>query len=367
MRVAFCNRPTWNAPLGGDGVQMLKTKEYLEKAFGLEVVVVTDPEKLDTSFDLIHIFNYVTCEVTEAFFKKAIETDVPIVSSSIYWDYTYSYDPLTNLFIQTRLSMRTAFFLRCAIAFAVKLTGHPGYFSKKFRRQLTYFVDNSHLILPNSIEEGRLLEKFIRKDLGEKIHVVYNGAEISQSGTSMNQTDFLKKYGIPEGYILQVGRIEPIKNQINLVYALRKHPEIPIVFVGKVNNESYYNKLRKLAEKRGNVYFINAVPHEEITLFYRYARLHVLLSLRESPGLVSLEALYNDCPIVISTERYAPVETYFPDQPYVVDPLDCESIEKTVLRAYVERTLCNRLITKFSWETAAKQTYAAYLKVLNKK
>ena len=29
MRVAFCNRPTWNAPLGGDGVQMLKTKEYL--------------------------------------------------------------------------------------------------------------------------------------------------------------------------------------------------------------------------------------------------------------------------------------------------------------------------------------------------
>ena len=41
MKIAFCNRPKWNDPLGGDGVQMLKTKEALEAIYNVESDIVT--------------------------------------------------------------------------------------------------------------------------------------------------------------------------------------------------------------------------------------------------------------------------------------------------------------------------------------
>lgn len=366
MKIAFCNRPTWNSPLGGDGVQMIKTKEYLEKLYGVEIDIVTDPELLSKDYDLIHIFNYVTWQITEGFFKKATELDIPIVSSSIYWDYTYAFDRLINMFIGKRFSIFSALIMRTIVHNASRILGKPLYFSNMFRQKLIYFMDNSKIILPNSIEEAELLQGFTKKNYNSKISIVYNAADKPSDNTSnISKEDFLKKYNIPGNYILQVGRIEPVKNQINLVYSLKDNPEIPIVFVGKISNEKYYNKIAALSRKRGNVYFINQVKHEEISLFYKFASIHVLLSLRESPGLVSLEALRNNCPIVISTKQYVPIKTYFDDQPYVVNPLNCEEIKNVILKAYKDRKLINSNIDKFTWEVTARQTYDAYNKVLS--
>lgn len=366
MKVAFCNRPLWNNPLGGDGVQMLKTKEYLEQEFKLEIDIVTSPEQLDSSYDIVHVFNFVTWEVTESFYKKALELDIPIVGSSIFWDYTFAYDRITNLFVTNKISSFSAYFLKLFIHVSVTLTGYPFFLSRKFRRKVNYFVCNSKAVLPNSIEEGQLLLNFIQKnDFTSKIHIVYNGAENSVNEIHLSEEQFLHKYSIPSDYILQVGRIEPVKNQINLVYALKDNPTIPIVFVGRIANYKYYKKLKKISDYRGNVYFIDAIPHNEIAAFYKYAAIHVLLSLRESPGLVSLEALCNQCPIVISSANYVPVSTYFPDQKYIVDPFDFRDIKNVILKAYSERELHNELVEKFSWKVAAQQTYDAYKKILS--
>lgn len=366
MKIAFCNRPSWNNPLGGDGVQMLKTKEYLERDFSVEIHIVTSPNELNECYDIVHIFNYVTWGVTEAFFRKALELNIPIVSSSIFWDYTFAYDRITNLFVTDKLSNSSAYILKRLIRVGAKLIGHPFFLSKKFRNKVEDFVSNSKVVMPNSAEEGELLLKFIQKPkLKDKIHVVYNAAESPIKKFFLSKEQFLAKYNIPSNYILQVGRIEPVKNQINLIYALRNNPNIPIVFVGKISNYKYYKKLKKLSLSRGNVYFIDAVPNEEIGIFYQYAAIHVLLSLRESPGLVSLEALSNGCPIVISNANYVPVNTYFPDQPYIVNPFDFQEIEKIVLKAYNEKDLHNSLLCNFSWKITAQQTYAAYRKVFS--
>ncbi len=59
-----------------------------------------------------------------------------------------------------------------------------------------------------------------------------------------------------EGYILQVGRIEPIKNQLNVVKAMFEDKEIPIVFIGRIGNEAYYKRSYKISrEERKRILF----------------------------------------------------------------------------------------------------------------
>ena len=118
-----------------------------------------------------------------------------------------------------------------------------------------------------------------------------------------------------------------------------------------------------MANERGNVFFVSGVPHQEVYSFYRYARVHVLLSLRESPGLVNLEALSQGCPIVISDERFLPVRTYFKDNFISVNPFDLNQIEKAIMTLYNSPQKIVDL-SSFSWSVVAEQTYEAYKEVL---
>jgi len=364
MKVAFCNRPTWDNPLGGDGVQMLKTKEALERLYNMEIMIITNPKEITNEYDLVHIFNFVTYKITKSFFERAIELRIPIASSSIFWDYTYASNRFMNFFIGDYFSVVRSNIYRVIAHSMAFCLNYPQYLTKRFRKEYKYFCNMSSVILPNSIEEGELLQTYINSPtITDKIHVVYNGVCNSSKVDYLQSDAFFSKYQIPTNYILQVARIEPVKNQINLLYSLKDNKEIPIVFVGKVVCKEYYAKLRKKADKRGNVYFINAVPHEEIDNFYRYASLHVLLSLRESPGLVSLEALANNCPIVVANSKYAPVSTYFSSQPYIVNPFNIKEIKKVILNAYKVQMVVKDDMKNFSWDMAAKQTYEAYQRI----
>lgn len=365
MKVAFCNRPTWNSPLGGDGIQMLKTKEVLEHKYNVEIDIITDIYDLTSNYDIIHVFNLLTYKISYAYVQRGKELGIPVVISSIFWDYTFAYNKLTNLFVTNRLSAFSANLIRVIIHTSAFIIQKPAFFSLGFKHTLAKCCKLSAAILPNSIEEGMLLQKFVNiEELQTKISVVYNGtdASIGKLG-SLSRTEFFQKYNLPPKYILQVARIEPVKNQINLLYALMKYKEFPIVFLGKVVNAYYFKRLKFLARKRGNVYFVDAVPHEEIGDFYRYASVHVLLSLRESPGLVSLEALSYGCPIVVSNSAYAPVETYFKSEPYIVDPFNFNEISRAVIaasnssRREVKETI-------FTWDKAAEQTYLVYNRIL---
>ena len=96
MRIAYCIREKYEN--GGDGIQAIKTKEYLVKKYNVNIDIITNPNQLDASYDLVHIFNYATTDLSKAFFNKALELKLKIVSSPIYWDYSYSIMPLYMYF-----------------------------------------------------------------------------------------------------------------------------------------------------------------------------------------------------------------------------------------------------------------------------
>lgn len=367
MKIAFCIRPEYKSPLGGDAIQMLKTKQYLEKNYNKIIIdIITNPKEITKKYDIVHVFNFSTYLISKKFIRQAFEYKIPVVSSPIYWDYSYaSTNKLFYLFPRlNHLDESIINIMRKVIIFIGYIFSKPIVVSSIFRRNAKWMFKHSRIIAPNSQEEANLLLKWINVDTQEKIRVVYNATEASNSQPQLDEKLFYKKYGIPKDYILQVGRIEYCKNQLNLLVALKNNPEIPIVFVGKVVDNIYYKKILKIAQKRGNVYFVDAVPHNEINSFFKYARLHVLLSLRESPGLVNIEALSNGCPIVISDERFLPVKTYFENQPYIVNPLNIVNIKEIVLDAYKNTKIAPFDFEKFSWDTVSNQTYNIYNEIL---
>jgi len=369
MKIAFCIRPNYDSPMGGDAIQMLKTKKYLEKNYDVLIDIITDPKEITTKYSIVHVFNFSTYRTTRKFVKKANEYGIPVVSSPIYWDYSYaSTGKLFYLFGYLKyINEFTINIFKNIILFLGYILSKPVGISFLFKQNAKWLFEHSNIIAPNSIEEANLLLAWInKKDVTNKIRIVYNATDIEENktNTQISEKLFFNNYAIPKDYILQVGRIEYCKNQLNLIVALKDNPEIPIVFVGRVIDLTYYKKLKNISTKRGNVYFIDAVSHTEISTFFKYAKLHVLLSLRESPGLVNIESLSNGCPIVISDERFLPVNTYFSNQPYVVNPLNIKEVKDVILNAYKNRVISPFDFEKFSWDTVSKQTYNIYSEIL---
>jgi glycosyltransferase involved in cell wall biosynthesis len=369
MKVAFCIRDTYITQRGGDTVQLLKTKEFLEKLYNVKVEILTDPEKLDTTFDIAHVFNLSTMRSSLSFMQKAKEENIKIVLSPIYWDYSYAaiYRFLKYFnFILNLFTVIVGLFMSKVCA---SILQSPGLISPLFRKYAKKMIKLSDVLIPNSVEEAEKLIYFTRlnsKKVFDKIHIAPNAVDCN--GTSSDK-DIFSMYSIPKQYILQVGRIEFIKNQIQTVKALEQNPEIPIVFIGRSFDEDYATKLRKIAQRRGNVFFIAEMPHEDVQLFYKYALLHILPSLRESPGLVSLEALSHGCKIVVSSHNFTPYNTYFNGMASICNPLSISDIHDKILQEIkTERNVCEnseRVKLCFSWENAAKETYKAYCSVLN--
>lgn len=369
MKIVYCIRPEFQN--GGDGIQVMKTKEYIERLFkDCKIDIVTSPERLNNTYDIAHIFNYATVDFTRSFFKKALALNLKVVSSPIYWDYKYSIMPLYMYFWCNKKSI-TESFVKFHQFFHPILSKFPKRFvfdaftnvSKRFSNDIHFFIDNSQLILPNSQREGELCCQFGHvQDQTSKIREIYNGVDIERAKI-LSEQDFFAKYNIPHDYVLQVGRIEYLKNQMNLIAALADCTEIPIVFLGFARKDRPYTKqLKKLADRRGNVYFLEGIPHADVYSFYKYARVHVLLSMRESPGLVSLEALSQGCPVVISDERFLPVRTYFKKCFKSVNPYSIPDIKEAILELYNKKHEYVDM-SEFSWENVAKQTYLVYKEV----
>lgn len=365
-RIAFCIRSGYDNPLGGDGIQMLHTKVNLE-SYGLNIDIVTDAKELTNKYHLVHVFNYLTVNETYLFFQQSIQLNIPIVSSSIfdYSDYLLTVF-LRKLYVPNYLTKKRLSWEIVVAKILGRVFGKPFFASKQFKKKICFFVENSIFVLPNSEREADLLLNYIGSDCEEnrsKICVVTNGCDVTKP-LYMTEDDFFSTYKIPQNYILQVGRIETRKNQLNLIYSLKDYPNIPLVFIGRVIDKNYYRKIQKIVKKRGNVYFIPYIPHSEMSNFYKYAKLHVLPSFNESTGLVSLEAIFHQCSVVMSDNRYIPVETYFPQQRQLLDPLDVDSIRSVVLKAY-ENPVLDDFFEKYNWRAAALQTYSVYQKILN--
>ena len=157
-----------------------------------------------------------------------------------------------------------------------------------------------------------------------------------------------------------MGRIEPRKNQLALLEALRE-TDIPVTLVGQGGRYSrgYARRCRQAAGAK--VRFIDQQPAGALRELYRSARVHACVSWYETPGLASLEAALSGCVIVATpggcTREYLGGDAYYcrPD-----DPESIRAVVEAALAAAPSRTLAERVAREFTWEAAADKTLEAY-------
>nr|WP_242531484.1 glycosyltransferase [Priestia flexa] len=168
--------------------------------------------------------------------------------------------------------------------------------------------------------------------------------------------------------VLCVGRIEPRKNQLNLVKAMQGL-DINLILVGKVHSTqmNYFAKVKKIVDESPNIKIIDEIEHEQLFNLYKSAKVHVLPSWYDTPGLVSLEASVNGCNIVVTNR--GTTEEYFESDAYYCEPDNIVSIKNAIVQAYnnpYNDNLKRKILKEYTWKNTAEKTIMAYNKLLLK-
>ena len=243
-----------------------------------------------------------------------------------------------------------------------------------WRRRLYHSVD---LLLPNSNAEAAQLTRYFQV-APTKIHIVPNGANprfgdaepgpfLKLLDRQMNEeTPSIVRSRVAEGrFVLYAGRIEPRKNQLGLIRAMRGKG-VPVVLIGDVvpGHDRYWRACCKAAD--ATVIFLPRLDHDDPLLRSAYAACGclALTGWYETPGLVALEAAMSGTPLVLP--RGGSAQEYFGREASYVAPDDLRGIRRAVLDALERRRserIAKRMQDNFTWKSAAAATLEAYRRV----
>ena len=366
MKILFCVRHNFYEMAGGAYIQIIKTKEYLEK-LGIECEITDKAEGMDFSgFDIVHLTDLTATGDLLLYLKELKSYKGKKVLSTIYWpfdDYASSGTPLLQRFFYKTLGINGFELIKSIAKFLIRrekvyLQG----ISKSYIQKQIDIVKSVDWLLPNSQMEMDALND--RLGLSLKNYTVVNNAI-----DSLMYDEIISDYRVSrkQDLITFVARIDPRKNQLNFLKAMMD-TDYRIRFIGNVfpQFQSYYDELKGIALERGNVEFISHLSQEDLFKHTMEAKVNVLTSWIETPGLVSLEAAYAGCNIVVSDK--GSVRDYFKDYAFYCMPDNLESIKKATIEAMESEAssdLRDLIKQDYSWSTTAEQTLNGYQSVLN--
>ncbi len=230
----------------------------------------------------------------------------------------------------------------------------------------------------------------------EKVTVIHNGIDPDFYAPTFD-TDLLKEYGInPEiPFVLFVGRITRQKGISQLISAAKYfHDHCQIVLcAGAPDTEEIAKETEELiadlkASRKGVILISEMLPREKIKVLYSHARVFACPSLYEPFGIINLEALSCETPVVGSAVGGIPEIIVESETGYLIE---LESVSRTDfnpkypdtfqqnfaakvnllledenLATQMGKAGRKRVLDKFSWTAIAKTTYQYYETVINR-
>lgn len=260
----------------------------------------------------------------------------------------------------------------------------PQHFPSGLKGALRWQIQKNNLRRSDGIiTDSYTSQKDIAGILGikkKKINVVYLAAseEFHKIEQGKWRHEIIKKYNLPEKFVLYVGDVTWNKNIPRLIEAI-KEINLTLVVVGKTIAENSYdstnswNKDLVSVQKmiKGDKRFIRLgfVPTSDLAALYNIATVFVFPSMYEGFGLPVVEAMQSGCPVVLSKEGCLP--EIGDKAVYYVNPYETGSIANGIGEVFfnskVQKDLSEkglRQAKKFSWKKTAEETINAYKKAL---
>ena len=246
VKILLVNTPQALNFRGGDLTQLRKTAEALRE-LGLQVSESFDAEPNGAGFDLAHVFNSRTIQVTPGQIRALKRRGVPVLMSPIYLNPSlalWGTGVIRNIFrsrrnelemlrLQEQLRTRSLTVKRPNnVVFTAQGQNRPSSEHDAIQRQMITDVD---YLLPNSYLEMEALAKTLQ--VCDKPFTVVPYACDPKQFLDPDPEPFVRKHGLKD-FVIQAGRIELSKNQLMLVYALR-NLDLPIVMVGGSLQKEY--------------------------------------------------------------------------------------------------------------------------------
>ena len=212
---------------------------------------------------------------------------------------------------------------------------HPQFYKPVDRAIYNFKFKKACLLADKIVAVSEMTKKDIIHLYGipeEKIEVVYQGcnASFAQPVKQDKLYEVKHKYHLPEVFILNVGSIEPRKNLLLIVKALKQMgKDIPLVAIGK--RTPYADVVEQYVRENnmeGQVTLLSNIPSEDLPAFYRLASLFVYPSFFEGFGIPILEALNSGTPVIAATGSCLE-EAGGPDSVYV-NPNDANDLSEKI-------------------------------------
>ncbi|GAB2896683.1 hypothetical protein GCM10027046_27690 [Uliginosibacterium flavum] len=318
LAITYATYPTAFETPGGGEIQILQYRKHLA-ALGVDVTFF-DPWK--PSLGGVDVFHYFSCyRGSEIFIDELYRRGMSIILSPTLW-------------------------------IEEGATGYP-------MAQIGQMLSMAARIVCNSDMECDLLAGTFSVPR-HKFATVYNGVDLS----FMRPTDpevFRSFSGVRGDFVLNVANVEPRKNQLRLIEAV-KRLGMKLVMIGGVRDQGYFEQCMELG--RGCLTYIPALPHDSDVLRSAYAACSIfaLPSTLETPGLAALEAACVGARVLVT--EVGCTQEYFQTSAVYVAPMSVDSIVEGLRRglARPDSDAARDLVReKFTWPVVVERLLDVYL------
>lgn len=203
----------------------------------------------------------------------------------------------------------------------------------------------------------------------EKVVVIYNGIDLEQYHP-VKSRDYLDEQGINYPYLLFVGRISRQKGIIQLLEAMEELEGINLVLcASSPDTPELENEVREKVEANPRIKWINEmISKDKVIQLYSHATAFVCPSIYEPFGIINLEAMACQAPVIASRVGGIKEVVLDGETGLLVSPGDSKELAAKIkfvldnpeLVAKFKEKGRSRVERYFSWESIAKRTVEMY-------
>lgn len=322
MKVLFNTYPMAFHTPGGGEIQLLAYRDHLPQA-GVDVTLFDLWNPRFGEHDVVHFFSCVGGSGHFCNFVKGLRKPLVITSSLWITEETKHLYPIDEIRAQLALADR---------------------------------------VITNSDMESDTLSRVLGLDR-QRFEAVYNGVD-AVFRERPDPALFRQTFGVTGPFVLNVGNIEPRKNQARLLQAMDALPDHELILIGHVRDPGYFEQMMAKAPP-GRVRYLGPMDHHAGLLrsAYQACDLFCLPSTLETPGLAALESAVQGCRLVITEE--GSTREYFGDAARYVSPLDVDALRAGLADAasaptHRFRPDPDRVWQRYAWASVVQRLRQVY-------